>query len=422
MATLPKVGVAVTLYDEAGAGGHVKVWLRWAEAIVERPDSVDLTLYFLGDVEEVVPLADHVRIHRLPPVKGTRQRPWLSNGGGDTDLATDHPLLAQRCSDRDILHATDTFSFGHVFRRLGREGKARFIASMHTDLAMLTPIYAREIIGRMLGGTVTSGLFACGLGRVLGASALKKTVAFQRPAEHLFLAPGRDWAEYRMDHGPDRTTDLRRGVDRDAFNPDYRDPERLRAEFGIPDGKRIVLFAGRVDRTKNAPLAAEAVAGAVENGCDDLHMLVLGRGGAREAIKERLGDTATVPGPVSQAVLGRAMASSDLFLFPSVTEISGNVVQEALACGLPVMTHARDGTTQFHTPDLGQGMLVDSDDPTVWSGHLIRIFQDPDTLPTMAAAARRWAQDNALTWGEVMEQDLLPVWRRMDRSPAEASN
>jgi len=158
-----RIAVAVTLYDDPTAGGHVKVWQRWGEAIAKRRDPIDLTLFFLGDQEEVVPLSDHVRCHRLPPVKGTRQRPWLQNGGGDTDLAKAHPLLAERAADRQVLHATDTFSFGQTFKHLAQSNGAVFLAGMQSDLERLTPVYAREIIARMLGSTPTSILFTSAL-------------------------------------------------------------------------------------------------------------------------------------------------------------------------------------------------------------------------------------------------------------------
>lgn len=410
----PRVAVLIDLYPDVGAGGHVKVWLRWAEALAERPGLADLTLFFLGDTVSERRFADHVRMVTLPPEKGTRARKWLRNGAGDTDLARHHSALAGRLADFDIVHATDTFAFGQTAKRVAaRPFGPIFVASLHTDLETLTPIYAREIIGRMLGEPATRVLFALGLGRALAAQARHKTVRFHRGAAHLFLAPGRPWDEFRNDFRPEQMTDLRRGVDRDLFHANRRDTAWLRQTFGIPEGRRVLLFAGRVDASKNAPLAAEATARAIAAG-HDIHLLVLGRGNAQATIAEALGDRASVAGPVDQDTVARAMASSDLFLFPSRSETAANVVQEALASGLPVLVNAADGGIQHLTPDLGQGRQVTGPDArAVWGDALIDLLGDPATLPLMADAARAWADAHAPSWADVLTEDLVPVWRHL---------
>lgn len=414
LARPPRVAVLIDLYPDVGAGGHVKVWLRWADALAKRPDLADLTLFFLGDTAGEERIADHVRMVMLPPVKGTRARAWLRNGAGDTDLARHHPALADRLVGMDIVHATDTFAFGQTAKRIAaRPDGPIFVASLHTDLETLTPIYAREIVGRLLGGPATRALFALGLGHGLGAHARRKTVRFHRGAAHLFLAPGRPWDALRADFRPDQLTDLRRGVDRDLFNAGRRDTAWLRDRFAIPEGRRVLLFAGRVDASKNAPLAAEATARAIAAG-HDIHLLVLGRGNAQATIAEALGDRASVAGPVDQDTVARAMASSDLFLFPSRSDTAANVVQEALASGLPVLVNAADGGVQHLTPDLGQGRQVAGPDgETAWGTALIDLLNDPATLPRMAQAARAWADTHAPSWADVLSEDLVPVWHRL---------
>jgi len=245
---------------------------------------------------------------------------------------------------------------------------------------------------------------------LLARQARTKTLKLHHEAQHLFLGHGREWGVYEKGWDAEKVTKLRRGIDIETFKPTLGDPDWLRQRFGIPKHRRIILFAGRVDRTKNAPLAAEAVAYALQQGHTDIHFLALGKGAEMETIKNLLGDHATLPGPADQSTLATAMASSDLFLFPSVTEVVGNVVQEAIVCGLPVMSHRWDNSVQFHQPDLGQGLLVDSKKPEVWGAHLVELLSDPDRLPNMAEAAKRWSRENAQSWDTVFERQLLPIW------------
>jgi hypothetical protein len=81
------VGVLVDLELAGNTGEHVKCWQRIAEAVAPMSDLIDLTVYFLGDRVETIPLSDSVRYVTLPPRLGTRQVAFLSQGAGHTDLA-----------------------------------------------------------------------------------------------------------------------------------------------------------------------------------------------------------------------------------------------------------------------------------------------------------------------------------------------
>src|SRR4051812_5871392 len=63
-----RVGVLVDLEYAPSAGGHVKCWQRLAEAAIELPEAVGLTVHFHGAEKQVVPLSPSVRYALLPPV------------------------------------------------------------------------------------------------------------------------------------------------------------------------------------------------------------------------------------------------------------------------------------------------------------------------------------------------------------------
>ncbi len=110
-----------------------------------------------------------------------------------------------------------------------------------------------------------------------------------------------------------------RGVDLDRFRP--RPVDR----FGLP--RPLFLYAGRVAVEKNL----EAFLGLDLPGTK----AVVGGGPQLEELQQRYPD-AVFTGPKFGDDLAEHYASADVFVFPSLTDTFGNVLLEALACGVPV--------------------------------------------------------------------------------------
>ncbi len=104
------------------------------------------------------------------------------------------------------------------------------------------------------------------------------------------------------------------GVDREIFKP--MTPQR--EKYGYGPGEWVILFAGHPDDpVKRWPLAARAVA-----------QLKVTVPGARLTFAEHK----------TPAQMAEIMASADCLLLTSAHEGSPNIVKEALACGLPVVS------------------------------------------------------------------------------------
>ncbi|MEO6225832.1 MAG: glycosyltransferase family 1 protein [Sphingomicrobium sp.] len=166
-----------------------------------------------------------------------------------------------------------------------------------------------------------------------------------------------------------------RGVDRDQFNPERRDMSWRRL-IGIADDDMAVLFLGRVVMEKGLDVFAEAIVSLRERSDAKFKVLVVGEGPARPWFEQQVPD-AIFTGQLTDADLARAIASSDVFLNPSITEAFGNVTLEAMACALPVIAADATGSTSL-VRDGTTGLLVDGTDADEFTAALETYARDPE--------------------------------------------
>ncbi|HVN01940.1 MAG TPA: glycosyltransferase family 4 protein [Caulobacteraceae bacterium] len=135
---------------------------------------------------------------------------------------------------------------------------------------------------------------------------------------------------------------------------------QARAALGLAPRERVWLWLGLQAHTKGLDRALAALAAV-----PDARLLVCGldpagRGGAAMGrLAERLGVSPRVRwlGFVDDAALGRAMAAADLLVHPSRADVTGTVILESMANGLPVVTTAVCGYGE-HVTAAGAGVVL----------------------------------------------------------------
>lgn len=180
-----------------------------------------------------------------------------------------------------------------------------------------------------------------------------------------------------------------RGIDRDQFNPGRRDME-WRRSLGIGDDEMLVCFLGRIVMEKGLDVFVAAVDAARKRGVP-FRVLVIGDGPARGWFESHLPDDAIFVGQVTGNDLGRALASSDVFLNPSITEAFGNVTLEAMACTLPVIAASAVGTNSIVQNGV-HGTLVDPSEIDEYGEAIERYQRDPGLRATQGAAGLEMAK------------------------------
>jgi len=402
-----KVGVLVDLAFAPEAGGHVKCWQRLAEAAVDFSDRLDLTVHFSGPEPRQIVLSRSVRYALLPPVFSSAR--LIGNVPDHADLAPWHPRLARALGDYDVIHTTDAFfCYARTALRVARRRGVPVVSSIHTN----TPDYARITMARLIERTLGDGL-ACRVAKdYLGLPSWIGSFFERRLARHLasvttafggFADPA-GLADWRGRPG----IALRRGLDHALFSPEQRDRDWFERRFALPPGHLVAMYAGKLDAGKNVPLLAPVMR-AVRGAGPPVHLFCAGAGAERAGLEAALGPAVTCAGPLGQDELARAYASADLFLFPSEIDEFGNAALEALACGLPALV-ARGSGVAARMADCPGVRVLPGNDPAPWTAAIVDLATTPRRRLAIGQAARAYVEARVPSWGEVLEQDLLPVW------------
>ena len=142
-----------------------------------------------------------------------------------------------------------------------------------------------------------------------------------------------------VDHGvpPQSVRVIPYGIDLQKFRPDSRLPRPT-------DEPLKLLFVGRINQRKGIKYLLQALELLPDA---NVELTVCGRVLDGLDLFEKAGSRVRIRPSVSSDELVRAYQHADMFVLPSIAEGFGQVLLEALACGLPVLA-----TTHTAAPDL----------------------------------------------------------------------
>ena len=217
---------------------------------------------------------------------------------------------------------------------------------------------------------------------------------FYKPFTSIFTR-SLDYTEslVRLGMSRDRILPLRPGIDTDTFHIRHRDQRIWQRLFGpdAPAGAKV-LYVGRVSVEKTLPLLTKVwrrahTQCAARGLAADL--VVVGDGPYRKAMEAELAGTrAHFLGFRHGAELSAIYASSDLFVFPSITDTLGQVVMEAQSSGLPVLVSDQGGPKEV-VADGRTGRVLSADDPEGWARAIVELIADPERRARMGDAAHQ---------------------------------
>ncbi len=328
----------------------------------------------------------------------------VTGQGAENDAVQLCRALAERGHEVHVI-ADDFSDFSDIQCHRGLDSIDRHLAAIQPDLTVDWGLFHRADVHRIGGGIherfIPYNLEAYRplarwwkrLGYLKGKH--RRIVARERDLltnpNARFLAISRFVADHAIASGadPERVTVLHNAVDTERFSPDGANDWRqtTRAEWGVPDEAVVFLFVAQNLRLKNLELVRRTfrwLRGRIDR---PFRVVVIGNR------QPSFGDPFIIaPGPYSR--IEHAYAGADALIHPTWFDSFGNVVLEAMSCGLPVMVSDRAGVAELieHGTD-GMVLPVNGGDAVAshWGPATHDLVNSDEYRSEMGRAARQKA-------------------------------
>jgi phosphatidylinositol alpha 1,6-mannosyltransferase len=274
----------------------------------------------------------------------------------------------------DVVHLAGLAALGATGRYAAHQVGAALIGAYHTDFPAYSAHYGLGFLREAVYGYLRWVHNSCALTLCPSLATL---------------------ADLRA-HGFRRLRLWGRGVDTEHFHPRFRS-ETWRDAVGLQPDERLLLYVGRLAPEKRLDLLAEALPSLPRT-----RLVLVGDGPARQSLERRLaGLPAHFAGYLRGEALATAYASADMFVFPSDTETFGQVIQEAMASGLPVLA-ARAGGAIDLVNERAHGVLFTPGNASDLRSKAVELLESPVRRKDMGMAGRLAAESRS--WNRVIDQ------------------
>ena len=187
------------------------------------------------------------------------------------------------------------------------------------------------------------------------------------------------------------------GLDKEIFNPGLRREMRpeVREQLGLGDDKFVLALVGNDWKKKGLVTLVEALAQ-----LKDLPLVLVVAGKDDPAPYQSrirdLGLEEKVRSCPSRADVHWYYAAADAYVGPSLEDTFAQPPAEAMACGLPVITTATNGTAEIMTDSVDGLILQDPNDVVGLAERIRWLYEHPEESRRMAAQAALTAAN--FTW------------------------
>jgi len=174
-----------------------------------------------------------------------------------------------------------------------------------------------------------------------------------------------------------KTYVISNGVDTKKFRK--KDSSDCLKKYRLSPGKKKMLFVGRLDPEKNIPVLIHAMK-YIERKFSDFEVCIVGAGTMQrelEGLAKALNvhDKVKFLGRVTDKELVGIYNMCDIFVLPSLVELEGMVVLEAMSCGKPLLiANSPDSASSLFISK--NGFLFDPNNPKDLALKALKILQD----------------------------------------------
>jgi glycosyltransferase involved in cell wall biosynthesis len=278
------------------------------------------------------------------------------------------------------------------------------------------------VIGPLAGGMTFPPAF--NYMEPFGARAVE---IFGRAISHLLnrLIPGKSQASALIVANEQARAALPRGVSGKIFViPDVGVDLSVWTENSQPqprgDDKIRFVYLGRLADWKGVNFLLDAFKIVAEKQPNTV-LEILGDGRERAALEKQtrslgLTQRVTFAGWVSAEQGAQRLREADIFVLPSLHEVGGIVILEAMAVGLPIIAADWGGPASHLTDETGIRVKPDSREGFTdgLAGAMLRLAGSPETRAEMSKAAKLRVKSNLYDWNQKTDK-LLEIYAEFIR-------
>ena len=281
----------------------------------------------------------------------------------------------------DVMHITGLNDVSIVGSYLAWKLQLPLIGSWHTNIHEFAASRIERIL-RFLPKSTLSAISGFAERKIMDGSGLY----YKMPK--VILSPNKELVEDLARRTGRESRIMGRGVDAEIFNPSKRT---------VNDGIFRFGSVGRLRAEKNVRLLIDIEKALLESGRTKIKFLVVGEGNEREHLQANM-KTAEFTGFIDGEQLAEAYANMDVFVFPSETDVFGNVTQEAHASGVPAIVSDKGGP-KYIISEGETGFVAKGLDDFI--KYAFDLYDDREKLGKMKTLSREHAMSRS--WDSIFE-------------------
>lgn len=190
------------------------------------------------------------------------------------------------------------------------------------------------------------------------------------------------------------------------------DRSEIRHSLGILPDQKVLLYVGRLAKEKNMGVLFEMAAHAFSRDAS-LRLWLVGDGPYRDECSRMVrelgvGDRVRFVGFVPRTEVDLYYEAADLFVFSSITETQGLVVQEAMAYGLPAIAVAGGGASAGIVE--GENGFTVRNDGKEFAEEVLRVLSDDRLMGRLSDGAVSFVRQHGTA---EMADKVLEVYRQV---------
>ncbi|MSU44857.1 glycosyltransferase [Candidatus Nomurabacteria bacterium] len=180
------------------------------------------------------------------------------------------------------------------------------------------------------------------------------------------------------------------GIDLDEFNISKTTKGSFLKQYGL-EGKSSFLFVGRLMPEKNINILIEAFSliDFKEKENQDLRLVIVGKGDLENSLRKKvkklhLEDKVIFTGFIDEKTKKEVYNDCDIFILPSLVELEGIVVLEAMAFGKPIMVAGASGSAAHFLVKEGlNGYIFDSNNSEKLAEKIVSLNKNKEKINRM---------------------------------------